>query len=145
MQYEYYHLISCIVCRHSFLKKTTLGLPIGPQILKVNIRQLSIEFVISSIAVCNENEINLFKLFADGSGQMVSIGLNNTAGWKWASGAPLEPSPLVINEINHHDASATPCLSDYCGILYVSSNVAVNIFDNCCSNTHPLFACSIYI
>ncbi|XP_052702089.1 uncharacterized protein LOC128178790 [Crassostrea angulata] len=107
--------------------------------------------------VCKENGGELISLETDlkidclssylllqfGRGVAVSVGLDNSAGWKWVNGQPLDIShPNVSVEINEHDRNMAPCDSNYCRILSVSFEI-VRIYDNCCNNIKPRFVCSI--
>lgn len=79
-----------------------------------------------------------------GKAVAVSVGLDNSSGWKWVNGRPLAIGHLnVTNMINNHDGYKDPCDSNYCGIFSVGISKDLKIYDNCCNNINPYFVCSI--
>lgn len=90
----------------------------------------------------NDKRILFFCLV--GKAVAVSVGLENSSGWKWVNGQPLAIGHLnVTNMINNYDGYKDPCDSNYCGIFSVGSSKNLKIYDNCCNNIVPYFVCSI--
>lgn len=90
------------------------------------------------------NDKRIFFLCLVGRGVSVSVGLENSSGWKWVNGQPLAIGHLnVTNNINNYDTYKDPCDSNYCGLFAVSSSKSLKMHDNCCINIKPYFVCSI--
>lgn len=90
------------------------------------------------------NIFSSYLFFQFGRGVSVSVGLENSSGWKWVNGQPLAIGHLnVTNNINNYDTYKDPCDSNYCGLFAVSSSKSLKMHDNCCNNIKPYFVCSI--
>ncbi|XP_052697661.1 secretory phospholipase A2 receptor-like [Crassostrea angulata] len=90
------------------------------------------------------NTLSSYLLLQFGKAVAVSVGLDNSSGWKWVNGQPLAIGHLnVTNRINNHDGYKDPCDSNYCGIFSVGISKDLKIYDNCCNNIQPYFVCSI--
>lgn len=109
-------------------------------------------------SVCNQEGGELISLDTDnkidylstyllihfGASVRITVGLENSSGWKWVNGEPLSIShPNVSDTINNYDMAMEPCESNYCGIFSVSSTTNMTLFDNCCKNIASYFVCTM--
>ena len=77
-----------------------------------------------------------------GANAKTTIGLRDLTSWQWTNGEPFSiVHPNLNASLNSYDENMHPCVFNFCGIFRTVSLTDLRIFDNCCHNVMPSFAC----